>query len=72
MKPGDIVSEETLLGEIIDIEDPYEPRIQLYSKTSGVVFGMRTHSLVSPGEIIIKVAGDKPLEWRKGKLLTSR
>ena len=32
---------------------------------------MRSHKLAVPGDIVIKVAGDKPLAWRTGNLLTN-
>ena len=56
----------------MNIEDPDSPRTPIYSKTTGVVFSMSRHKLVRPGQVIIKVAGEEVLEWRKGNLLTSR
>jgi predicted deacylase len=72
VRPGQEVSEGQVLGEIVDMEYIDEPREPIISRTSGIVFGMRTHKLVRPGQIIIKVAGRSPLPWRKGKMLTSR
>ncbi|CAE7785847.1 unnamed protein product, partial [Symbiodinium microadriaticum] len=72
VRPGDEVVEGQVLGEIVDVEYIDEERVPLVSRTSGLVFGMRTHKLVRPGDIIIKVAGSTPLPWRKGKLLTAR
>jgi predicted deacylase len=69
---GAMVAAGDLLGEIVNIEDPDAPRIPVTSATSGIIFGMRNHKLVRPGQIIIKVAGDSPLEWRKGNLLTAK
>jgi predicted deacylase len=61
-----------LLGEIINILDPFAPRTPITSSTAGIVFGMRSHCLAIPGVIAIKVAGVNPLPWRTGNLLTSR
>ena len=72
VRPGDIIIKGQLLGEIIDIEDPDAVRTPVCSRTCGVVFSMARHQLVRPGQVIIKVAGDEVLEWRKGNLLTSR
>jgi uncharacterized protein len=72
VRPGDIVEKGTVLGEIVDIEDPDCPRRPVVSRTSGVVFSMARHKLVRPGQVIIKVAGEDVLEWRVGNLLTSR
>jgi uncharacterized protein len=72
VKHGDYVEEDTILGEIVDIEDPDAPRVPITSKTAGLVFGVRSHKLAKPGHIIIKVSGEKPLGWRTGNLLTSR
>lgn len=69
--PGDEVAAGQLLGEIVDVEDLDAPRVAVLSATSGVVFGMRSHKLVRPGQIIVKVAGREVLPWRKGNLLTS-
>jgi uncharacterized protein len=70
VRRGDIVEKGTVLGEIVDIEDPDCPRRPVVSRTSGVVFSR--HKLVRPGQVIIKVAGEDVLEWRVGNLLTSR
>eukprot|EP01038_Epipyxis_sp_PR26KG_P012539 gene12539-16817_t len=70
--PGSIVSQGDVLGEIVNIEDVDAPRIPIVSNASGIVFGMRRHKLARPGDIIIKVSGPTPLEWRKGNLLTSK
>ena len=72
VKPGDMVFVDQVLGELVDIEDPYAARVPIVSSTSGIVFGMRSHRLVHPGQIIIKVAGDKSLHWRQGHLLTAK
>lgn len=72
VRPGDEVVEGQVLGEIVDVEYIDEERVPLVSRTNGIVFGMRNHKLVRPGEIIIKVAGSTPLPWRKGKMLTAR
>ncbi len=71
VKPGDEVAAGEILGEIVDPDDPDRPRVPIVSNTAGVVFGMRRHKLVRPGQIIIKVAGCESLSWRKaGNLLT--
>lgn len=72
VRPGDVVEKGTVLGEIVDIEDPDSPRVPVVSRTGGVVFSMARHKLVRPGQVIIKVAGEEVLEWRVGNLLTSR
>jgi predicted deacylase len=69
---GAVVNSGDVLGEIVNIEDPDAPRVAVTSNTSGFVFGMRTHKLVRPGQIIIKVAGEAPLSWRTGNLLTAK
>lgn len=71
VKPGERVEVGQVLGEIVSIDDFDKERIPIITRTAGLVFGMRRHKLARPGEIVIKVAGDKPLEWRKGNLLTS-
>lgn len=72
VKAGDVVTEGQLLGEIVNIEDPDAARVPITTRTAGIVFGVRRHKLARPGEICIKVAGDVPLPWRTGHLLTSR
>ena len=72
VRPGAIVNAGDVLGEIVNIEDPDAPRTPVLTRASGLVFGMRSHKLVRPGQIIIKVAGEQPLDWRTGNLLTSR
>ena len=71
VKPGQVVQSGQILGEIVDCEDPGAPRVPVKARTSGVVFSMARHKLVRPGAIIIKVAGNEPLPWRNGNLLTS-
>lgn len=70
VKIGDIVKEGDLLGYIIDIVNVDAPRTPVITRASGLVYGIRPPRLVKPGQIIIKVAGDKPLPWRTGNLLT--
>lgn len=72
VRPGEEVAEGQVLGEIVDVENIDEARVPIVSRTSGIVFGMRSHKLVRPGQIIVKVAGHSPLPWRTGNLLTSR
>ncbi|CAM9685765.1 unnamed protein product [Ectocarpus fasciculatus] len=71
IRAGDHVNTGDVLGEIVDVADLDAPRIAVVSRTCGIVFGMRGHKLVRPGEIIVKVSGEEPLEWRKGYLLTA-
>ena len=68
---GHTVNAGDVLGEIVDIVNIDSPRYLLRSRTSGVVYGMRNHKLIRPGEIIIKIAGSEVLPWRTGKLLTA-
>jgi predicted deacylase len=72
VKPGQVVSDGQVLGEIVDCEDPDAPRVEVKARTAGVVFSMSRHKLVRPGNVIVKVAGVEPLPWRTGNLLTSR
>jgi predicted deacylase len=72
VKAGDTVVAGQLLGEIVNIEDPFAARTPLRTRTAGFIFGMHWYKLAIPGKIMIKVAGDAPLPWRKGNLLTSR
>ena len=72
VKSGDMVKAGDVLGEITDIEDPDVPRTVVTSRVTGLVFGLRTHAIVRPGQIIIKVSGDSALDWRTGNLLTSK
>lgn len=68
VKPGDVVA------EIVSIEDVDAPRTLVKSRSEGVLFNTISPSnrLVRPGQILMKVAGDKELEWREGNLLTAR
>ena len=63
MRAGDVVAEilDPLTGE----------RLPVATQQTGIVFGRRTHRLVRPGDIFIKVAGAEPLDGREGNLLTS-
>jgi len=70
VKIGDIAKEGDILGEIIDIENPYAPKQEIKCRTNGIIFSIFKHKLCKPGTFILKVAGEKPLPWRKGKLLT--
>lgn len=72
MKIGDVVEKDELLGEIVDINDPYKPRTPIKSRSNGLIMTKINQKLVIPGQIIIKVAGNQTLEWRRGNLLTSR
>lgn len=70
VRPGSWVSVGDLLGEVVDVENVDAPRIPLVARTAGLVFSMRRHKLVRPGQVVIKVAGRDPLPWRTGSLLT--
>jgi hypothetical protein len=55
----------------VSIDDVDAPRTPLVSRTDGIVFGKSLRKLVRPGEVVIKIAGERPLDWRKGNLLTA-
>jgi len=67
---GDVVAKGDVMGEIVPLDDPGAARLPVISGTSGVVYGIRRHKLVRPGQVIVKVAGAEPLAWRTGNLLT--
>jgi hypothetical protein len=68
--PGDRVRAGDVVAEILD---PLSGERQaITTRQTGIVFGRRTHRLVRPGDIFIKVAGAEPLDGREGNLLTSR
>lgn len=70
-KPGDHVEVGQLLGEIVDLEDVDAPREAVKARTSGVLFSLKRHHLVRPGQVISKISGYSPLPWRlTGDLLT--
>lgn len=67
--PGDRVKAGDVVAEILD---PLTgERLPVATQQTGIVFGRRTHRLVRPGDIFIKVAGAEPLDGREGNLLTS-
>lgn len=70
VKLGDFVNAGDVVCEIIDIENPNANKEELKCRTSGVIFSIFKNRLCKPGHFILKVSGDKPLPWRKGKLLT--
>ncbi len=72
VRTGDTVTEGQLLGEVVNIEDVDAPRIPLVARNSGLIFGIRPHKLAVPGNIAIKIAGSKALDWRTGNLLTAK
>ena len=55
IRAGEHVNTGDILGEIVDVTDLDAPRLPIMSRTCGIVFGMRGHKLVRPGEIIVKV-----------------
>ena len=40
VKIGDIVKEGDILGEIIDIENPYAPKQEIKCRTNGIIFSI--------------------------------
>jgi predicted deacylase len=71
VRPGAIVRNGQLLGEIVNIENPDSERTPVLSHTNGILFSMARSKLVRPGQVIAKVAGNTVLGWRTGNLLTS-
>ena len=67
---GEQVTLNQVLGEIVNVVDVDAPRVPIIARTSGLLFGVRHQRLVKPGDIIGKVAGQDPLPWRVGNLLT--
>jgi len=61
---GDQVKEGQLIAEIVDLEadDPSIGRTPVYARTDGLMFTKHLAALVSPGERIAKIAGQKRLE----------
>ena len=53
--PGDHVNTGDVLGEIVDVVNLDKPRSVITARNCGIVFGMRGHKLVRPGQIIVKV-----------------
>lgn len=72
VKAGDVIKANTILGELIDVDNPLAPRIPISSKIDGFVFSTTEDKFVQPGMVIIKIAGDQKLSWRQGSLLTSK
>ena len=68
---GQWVSEGQIVAEVVDIENPDEPRVCLVSKTNGLIFARCLRQLVTAGQIVAKVSGPEPLPWRVGNLLTA-
>ena len=71
VKLGDFVNAGDVVCEIIDIENPYAQKEELKCRTSGLIFSIFKNRYCKPGHFILKVSGDQPLPWRKGKLLTA-
>lgn len=67
---GEEVALHQVLGEIVNVADVDAPRVPIIARTAGILFGMRHQRLVKPGDIMAKVAGNDPLPWRVGNLLT--
>jgi predicted deacylase len=70
VKVGDRVEKGQLLGEIVNIEDVDAPRTPILAGTSGLIWGMDHQKLAVPGDVILYIAGNSELEWRKGRLMT--
>lgn len=65
-----MVKEGQVIAEVVDIEHPEANRVQLVSRTDGVLFARSLTHWVQAGQTVAKVAGSKPLHWRTGQLLT--
>lgn len=70
VKLGQEVKVGDVLGEIVSIDEPSAPSTLIKSRTDGFVFAMRNTHIAKTGHTIIKIAGNKPLPWRTGNLLT--
>jgi hypothetical protein len=57
VKPGDEIIAGQTIGYITDIEDPDTPRIKVISRATGILFGLKRHHLVRPGQVIAKISG---------------
>jgi uncharacterized protein len=73
-KLGDMVKPGDVVGEVVSIDDPNAPRVPILSRSEGLVFCLRApiKRLVRPGDIVVKITGEKVLPWREGNLLTAR
>jgi len=68
---GQQVEAGDLLAQIVDLENPWEARVSICSNQKGVIFARKSFHYVKPGDVVLKVAGAAPLEYRQGKdLLT--
>lgn len=65
VKAGDQVVKDQVVGEIVSIDNVDAPRVPIITHTSGLVYGINNYRLAVPGEIVMTVTGDAPLEWRK-------
>jgi len=68
-QPGDTVNDGEAVCEIIDPADPRGPkaRTTVHARTTGVLFAKRLDgSLTWPGMVLYRIAGEKPLDHRKG------
>jgi predicted deacylase len=48
-----------------------KPRVAVTARCDGQLFARRSHALVKPGQMILKIAGDKILEHRRGGQMLS-
>jgi len=64
---GDIVEDGQLVAEVVDptADDPADARTPIHARTTGLLFARTLHPLGRAGAPIAKIAGEKPLEWRK-------
>lgn len=68
-----MVTQGDLIAEIIDptAEEPTKARTPVHAGTSGHLFTRFDRRMVAPGEIVAKIAGRAPLDYRqKGNLLS--
>ena len=73
-KLGDRVNRGETMADIIDIseDDPAQARTPVQSRQSGILFSVNVDRMIRPGDIIGKVAGAEPLEYRKeGNILNN-
>ncbi len=67
---GDLVTVGQLVAEIINIEDVDAPRIPVFARCDGLILTFNDNQLHRPGQRLAKIVSKKPLDWRKGDLLS--
>jgi len=69
---GSLVQEDECVARIVDplkVSSPQE-RVELKARTQGIMFARTNSRFVEPGQVICKIAGAKPLLYRReGQLL---